>query len=435
MTHWEDHFSARTITADRAIDYIKKGDRLSYGHATGEPQLMGEALVRNQDILENVVVIHGLAMGPALYCGENVDHKKLAHETVFAGAKTRKAIAEGRSTFVPAHFSDVPILFRNGKIPISVAVIHVTLPDNHGYCSFGVSVDYEQAAVDAARLVIAEVNTNMPRTYGDSLIHVTDIDYFIMSDRAIYEMAKPEITDLEMAIGKHCSELIPDGACLQIGMGGIPNAIMEFLNDKNDLGIHTELISDGAMQLMQAGNITNKLKGVHTGKTVATFASGTKLLYEWLNNNPGVEFYPVDYINNSHVIGLNDNVVSINSAIQVDLMGQVCAETINGRQFSGIGGQFDFVRGSAWSKGGKSIIAMPASAKKGEISKIVPYFKPGDAVTTPRNDVDYVVTEFGAAALKGQNMQERARRLIAIADPKFRDELKAQYEQTYGYTI
>lgn len=434
MDDWKDYYASRTISPDQAVGYIKNGERISYGHATGEPQLMGEALVRNQNKLKDVVVVHGLAMGPALYCGENVDPGKLSHESVFAGSKTRKAISDGRATFVPAHFSDCPIMYRNGKMPITTAIIHVTPPDEHGYCSFGISVDYERAAVDAARMVIAEVNPNMPRTYGDTLIHVSEIDYFIMSDRAIYEMAKPEIAEVERAIGKHVAGLIEDGDCLQIGMGGIPNAIMEFLNEKNDLGIHSELISDGAMQLMQAGNITNKQKQVHTGKAVATFASGTKALYDWLNNNPSVEFYPVDYINNSHVISLNDNVVSINSAIQVDLMGQVCAETIKGRQFSGIGGQYDFVRGATWSRGGRSIIAMPSSVK-GTISKIVAVFQPGDAVTTPRNDVDYVVTEFGYAALRGQNMQERARRLIAISNPEFRDELREEYKRVYGFRL
>ncbi|MEA1960644.1 MAG: acetyl-CoA hydrolase/transferase C-terminal domain-containing protein [Bacillota bacterium] len=429
---WREYFDTRTISPGEAVALLQKGDRISYGHATGEPQIMSEAMVENQEKLEDVVVIHGLAMGPSLYCQEDVNPKWLRHETVFAGSKTRKAVHEGRATFVPMHFSDCPEAYRNGVVPITVAVIHVSVPDAHGYCSLGISVDYERAAVDAARLVIAEVNAQMPRTYGDSLIHVSEIDYFIKSDRKLHVMPKPGIGAVEEAIGKNIAGLVDDGACLQLGMGAIPNAIMGFLTDKNDLGIHTELISDGAMELIQSGNITNKYKAIHKNKAVATFASGTTELYEWLNENPGVEFYPVDYINNSHVISLNDNVFSVNSAIQVDLMGQVCAETIRGKQFSGIGGQMDFVRGAAWSKGGKSIIAMPATAKNGTISKIVPHFLPGDAITTPRNDVDYVVTEYGVAHLRGQHIAERAKRLIAIADPQFRDGLIEDFERVYG---
>lgn len=433
--NWLEHYQSHIVSAQEAVSHVQNGDRIAYGQATGEPQMFAEALIKRQGELKDVAVIHGLAMGPSVYCGKDVNPAEIYHETTFAGAKTRKAVHEGRATFVPMHFSDMPRYFSNGAFPITVAAIHVSPPDRYGFCSFGVSVDYERAAVETARLVVAEVNPNMPRTYGDSLVHVSEIDYFIESDRRIYEMPRPSIGETEQAIGKHIAGLVEDGACLQLGMGAIPNAIMGFLTDKNDLGIHTELISDGAMDLMKLGVVNNRRKQIHVGKSVATFASGTKELYEWLNANPWVEFYPVQYINNSHIISQNDNVFSVNSALQVDMQGQVCAETINAQQYSGIGGQMDFVRGAAWSKGGKSIIAMPATAKGGEISRIVTTFKPGDAVSTPRNDVDYVVTEFGVAHLKGKNIAERARRLIAIAHPDFRAELKDQFKVIYGTSL
>jgi 4-hydroxybutyrate CoA-transferase len=286
--------------------------------------------------------------------------------------------------------------------------------------------------MEKARLVVAEVNTNMPKTYGDSLVHVSQINFFVPSNRQLIEMKKPTIGEVESSIGKYVADMVEDGCTMQFGMGGIPNAIVGFLKEKNDLGIHSELISDGAMELMKSGNVTNRRKNIHVGKTVGTFCSGTRELYEWLDDNPAVEFYPVDYINNSHVIAQNDKVFSVNSALQADLMGQVCAETINGKQFSGIGGQMDFVRGASLSKGGKSVIAMPATAAKGKVSRIVAGLQAGDAVTTPRNDVDYIVTEYGIAHLAGVDIAERARRLIAIAHPQFRDQLKDEFVEIYG---
>lgn len=432
---WKDYYQSRIVTAEEAAAMIQDGDQISYGHATGEPQLFAPALLKREKELKGVAFVHGLAMGPAYYCDPKIDPECITHNTVFAGTNTRKAVQEGRAFFAPAHFSDCPDAFRSGLIPVDVAVIHVSPPDRFGYCSFGISVDYERAAVEAARLVIAEVNTKMPRTLGDTFIHVSEIDYFIPSDRPLIVMEKPKIGEVESAIGKHIAGLVGDGACLQLGMGAIPNAIMGFLTEKNDLGIHTELISDGAMELMEMGVINGKRKTLHPGKAIATFASGTTALYEWLNENPIVEFRPVDYVNNSHIISLNDNMISVNSALAVDLQGQVCAETINAKQFSGIGGQMDFVRGATWSKGGKSIIAMPATAKQGTISRIVATFQPGDAISTPRNDVDYVVTEYGVAHLRGQHIAERARRLIAIAHPDFRDELKEQFNAIYGLKL
>ncbi len=408
---------------------------MSYGHATGEPQLIAPALMKRSGELDNVTFVHGLTMGPALYCNEDVNLKNLKHESFFASTSTRKAVQDGRATFVPMHFSEMPHAFSNRITPIDVAILHISEPDKFGYCSFGICVDIQRVIVENAQLVIAEVNHNMPRTYGDTLVHVREIDYFVESDQLLYELEKPPITPIEVAIGKNIANLVEDGSCLQLGIGGIPNAIMSFLKDKNDLGVHTELISDGTMELMKAGVITGKKKTIHKNKAIATFAAGTTEFYEWLHKNPSIEFYPVDYVNNPHIIAQNEKMFSVNAALQVDLMGQSGAETINGLQFSGVGGQVDFVRGAKMAKGGKSIIAMPSTAKNGTISRIVAGFQPGDAITTSRNDIDYVITEYGVAALRGQNIHERARRLIAIADPKFRDELKDQFKDIYKLSL
>ncbi|NPV91131.1 MAG: acetyl-CoA hydrolase/transferase family protein [Firmicutes bacterium] len=432
---WNEYYKSRLITADEAAAKIKNGDRIVMGHGAGEPRLMPQALVKRQNELENVVVTHGIALGPGLYCQPDVDHNRIRLSTCFAGGSTRKAVQEGRAAFVAMHFSDVPKAYREKFLDINVAVTHVSPPDRYGYCSLGISVDYERAAIESADLVIAEVNINMPRTYGNTLVHVNDIDYFVESSQPLIVMSKPDVGPVEEAIGRHIASLVEDGATLQLGIGGIPNAILSFLRDKNDLGLHSELLSDGTMELIEAGVINGKRKTLHPCKALATFAAGTSELYKKLDGNPAVEFYPVEYINDSHVISLNDKMFSVNSAIQIDLLGQVCAETINAKQFSGIGGQMDFVRGACLSKGGKAVIAMPATAKNGTVSKIVAALQPGDAVTTPRNDVDYVVTENGIAHLRGQETRERARRLIAIADPKFRDELKSQFEHIYALKL
>lgn len=433
--NWQEYYASRTVSADEAALKIKDNDYIVYGHGCGEPILMAEAILKREKELNNVRFYHGIGMGPGLYCKPGVDPAHIKHVTVFAGKETRKAVQEGRADCISMHFSDMPINMRNGITPVTVSILHLAPPDKFGYCSMGINCDYERAALETAKLVIAEINPNMPRTFGDNLVHVSEIDYFVMSDRPIWTMAKPTIGETEKKIGAFIADMVEDGMTLQIGMGGIPNAIMEALGDKNDLGLHSELLSDGSMELIKAGVMTGKKKTLHPGKAVCTFASGTTELYEWLDYNPMVEFYPVDYINNSHVNSLNDNLLSVNSAISVDLMGQVCAETINAKQYSGIGGQMDFVRGATWSKGGKAIIAMPATTKHGTISKIVCNFQPGDAVSTPRNDVDYIVTEFGVAHLRGQSMSERARRLIAIADPNFRDQLKDDYAQVFGQKL
>lgn len=432
---WMDHYGSRQVTADEAAALIDRGNNIVTGHAAGEPQLFLEALVKRQNQLENVAIIHGLGLGPGIYCQPDIDPRHIYHHTVFGGTHTRKAIQEGRALFTPMHFSDLPKAYRDKTLRVDVAAVQLSPPDRYGYCSFGISVDYARAAVESASLVIAEVNPNMPRTCGNTLVHVTEIDYFVESERPLIEMRKPVIGPIEEAIGRHIAELIGDGSTLQLGMGSIPNAILGFLKNKNDLGLHSELLSDGTMELIEAGVINGKRKTLHRGKAICTFAAGTAELYRSLDGNPAVEFHPVEHTNDSQVISLNEKMISVNSALQVDLQGQVCAETVNARQLSGIGGQIDFFRGASLSKGGKAVIAMPATAKDGQISRIVAALQPGEAVTTSRNDVDYVVTEYGVVHLRGKEIQERARRLIAIAHPNFRKELKYQFGLIYGLKI
>ena len=318
-------------------------------------------------------------------------------------------------------------------MPLDVAMVMVSPPDENGMCSLGVSVDYTQEAVKQARTVIAQVNPQMPWTGPHSLVRVEDLDCIVEHEAPLIELQPPKIGEIERAIGEHCASLIPDGATLQLGIGAIPDAVLLFLKDKKDLGIHSEMFSDGVVALAEAGVITNAKKTLHPGKFVVTFLMGTRRLYDFVDHNPDVDMYPVDYVNNPFIIAQNDNLISINSCVQVDLMGQVASETIGPRQISGVGGQVDFVRGASASKGGVSIMAMPATVK-GKISKIVPLLDEGAAVTTSRNDVDYIVSEYGVAALKGQTLRQRARNLIEIAHPDFRDGLKAEFERRFHCT-
>ena len=328
-------------------------------------------------------------------------------------------------------FFRVPALFKE-DLPVDVALIQVSIPDEHGFCSFGVSNDYTKPAAKYAKLVIAEVNNKMPRTMGDSFIHVSEIDYIVESNHQIIELKPPKIGDVEKAIGEHCASLIEDGSTLQLGIGAIPDAVLLFLKDKKDLGIHSEMISDGVVELVEAGVITNKAKTIHPGKIVVTFLMGTQRLYDFVNNNPMVEMYSVDYVNDPTVIMKNSKMISINSCVQVDLMGQVASETVGLKQISGVGGQVDFVRGSNMCIDGKSIMAMSSTAAQGKISKIVPLLDEGSAVTTGRNDVNYVVTEYGIAKLKGKNLKNRARALINIAHPDFKDGLVLEFEKRFN---
>lgn len=426
---WNTWYRDHLCTPQEAVTKIKSGDRLVVAHATGEPSRIIDAMVANAAQYQNVEIVHMTAMGKAAYCQpEYVTN--FHHNGLFLGASTRAAVAEGRADYTPVYFSEIPDLLRERLHP-NVALVHVSPPDQHGYCSLGISVDYTKAAAEAADLVIAQVNPQMPRTLGDCFLHVTQIHCLVEQDAPLIELAPPKISDVERAIGQNVAQLVRDGDTLQLGIGAIPDAVLLFLKEKNDLGIHTEMFSDGVVELVEAGVITNKKKTLHRGCSVATFLMGTRRLYDYVDNNPAVAMYPVDYVNDPYVIRQNDNLVSINSCVQIDLMGQVVSTSAGLRQISGVGGQVDFVRGANMSKGGRAIMALPSTAKAGTISKILPFLDQGSAVTTTRNEVNYVVTEYGIAQLKGKTLRQRAEALIAIAHPDFRDALEDEFRRRF----
>jgi len=427
---WKETYKGRLTTAQEAVRKIKSGDRVVVGHATGSPEVLIRAMLDNKDAYENVEIVHMVAMGPSEYClPENSSH--FIHNSLFAGATTRKAIHDGRAVFTPSHFSQIPRLFTEKILPVDVTLCMLSTPDEHGYCSFGISVDYTKPAAESSRIVIAEVTPHMPRTLGDAFIHVSDIDYIVECDSRPIELKPPEIGPIDEAIGGYCAELIRDGDCLQLGIGAVPDSMLGFLTDKRDLGIHTEMFSDGVVDLVNRGVITCARKNFHPNKMVATFFMGTEKLYRFIHNNPKVEMFTVDYTNNPAIIARNDNVVSINSSLQVDLTGQAASESIGYKQFSGTGGQADFVRGAAWSKGGRSIIAFHSTAAKGKLSRIVPRLDEGATVTTTRTDIHYIVTEYGIADMRGKSVHQRADALINIAHPDFRSDLKKEFLAVY----
>ena len=432
---WKKHFEANKVTAEEAAKKIKSGDGIVLTHASGEPGLLMKALKDRQNEIEGVTIFHGLSYGPGHHVAEDLNPESVRHESMFVGSATRKSAADHRTYMKPMHFSDSYYNIKNGLIKCDVAAMHVSPPDRFGYCSFGVSCDYERIAVDTAKTVIAEVNPNMPYVFGKSFVHVSEIDYFIESNEPILTVAESVIGEKEEAIGKLIADEIPDGSTLQIGVGAMPDAVMNFLSHREDLGIHTEMITTGSKMLIESGAVTNKYKNINTGVSVASFAGGTPELYEWLNENPMVEFWPIHYTNDARTISKIDNMMSVNSALEVDLMGQVCAEAIGIKQYSGIGGQMDFVRGATWAKGGKSFIALTSTAKGGTVSRISAALAPGTTVSTSRNDVDNIVTEYGIAALRGQTLPERAKRLIAVAHPDFRDQLREDFEKVYGFKL
>ncbi len=428
---WKSDYEAKRTSAAEAMKCVKSGDRVVFAHACGEPLELVDALVARAAELEHVEINHMVAMGKGEYCKPELA-RSFFHKSLFVGASSRDAVKDGRGDYIPVFFHEIPRLFSEGYLTPDVALIHVSPPDAHGFCSFGVSVDYTKPAAEAAQTVVAQVNPNMPRTHGDSFIHVSEIDIIVESEQQIIELQPPRIGPVEEAIGKHIAGLVEDGSCLQLGIGGIPDAVLLFLHEKNDLGIHSEMFSEGVVDLYNEGVITNRNKSINRDKMVANFLMGTRRLYDFVDDNPAVNMFPVNITNDPYLIGQNDRVVAINSAIQVDLMGQVVADTMGAVQFTGIGGQVDFVRGAARSQGGKAIIALPATAKKGAVSRIVAALSPGTAVTTMRADVDYIVTEHGVAHLRGMGLRERAEALIEIADPAFRDQIREEAATVYG---
>ncbi len=420
--NWKDLYKKKLTSVEEAVKVVCPGDRVAFSHCAGESLTLSQALVERAPHLDNVTIIHFLMLGPNRFCDPGME-RHFSHISLFTGASARAAVNSGRADFIPCFFSEVPRLFREGYLPVDVAMLNLSPPDEHGFMSFGVAVDYTKIAASVAGTVVAAVNPRMPRTLGDSFIHVSEVDYLVEIEEPVIEVPLPAIGPVEEAIGRHVASLIEDGATLQLGIGAIPDATLKFLTNKIDLGIHTEMFSDGVVDLVEAGVITNEAKSIHRGKLIATFLMGTRRLYDFVHDNPAVEMHTVDYTNDPLVIGRNSKIISINSAIQVDLTGQVCADSIGFTHYSGVGGQVDFVRGAARSPGGKSIIVLPSTAVEGQISRICVALTEGAGVTTTRNDVHYVVTEYGIADLRGKSFRQRAEALIAISHPDFRREL------------
>jgi acyl-CoA hydrolase len=420
--NWLDNYKSKLTTAAEAVQMVKTGDRVYYAGNAAIPQALVRALAERKDELKHVQLNHVLLLGDDPLSAPGME-KHFRHNSLFVGPADRKAVNDGRADYVPIFLHQIPRLFSQGIVPLDVAMVMVSPPDEHGFMSLGVETLASKAACRAAKAVIAQVNAQMPRVLGDSFLHVSRVEAIVEHTERLPTLVSKPATEVEQAIGANIVPLIEPGATVQMGIGGIPDAVYAALDGPLDLGIHTEMISDGAMQAIMRGVVTGNAKSLHPGKVVITFALGSDTLYEYLDNNPFIEAHPVEYVNDPVVASQNDNLVAINSAVEVDLTGQVCSDSIGPYIYSGFGGQVDFIRAAARSKGGKPIIAIPSSAKRGEMSRIVPFLKHGAGVVTSRADVHYVITEHGVANLFGKNLRERAEALINIADPKFRDEL------------
>ncbi len=428
-------YSRKLTTSDEAVKKIKSGDNLVVQPGCAVPHELIRAMVRRKDSLENVTIYHILIVGELPYVNPGME-KHFKHKAFFTGANARKAVQEGRAEFIPIFLSEVPLLFKRNIINVDVALINVSPPDEHGFCSYGVDVGTIKTAADKAKIIIAQINSEMPRSLGDSFIHINKIHHIVEHSESIQELPQvdpntsEEMLQIYDAIGKNTAELIEDGSTLQMGIGAIPDSVMKYLRDRRNLGVHTEMFSDGIVNLVEEGIINGEEKTIHRGKIIAGFVLGTKRLFKFIDNNPVIEFHPQEYVNDPFIIAQNKKMVAINSAIEIDITGQVCADSIGTKIFSGIGGQVDFIRGAAHSEGGKPIIALPSITKDGEVSRIVPQLNPGAGVVTSRGDVHYVITEYGVAYLFGKSLKERARELIRIAHPKFRDELTKYAKET-----
>jgi len=420
---WHDQYRAKVRTAAEAVRVVRSGDRVYYGGNAAIPQALVRALAERRDELRDVQLSHVLLLGD-----DPLSHPDMAghfrHNSLFVGPADRAAVNDGRADYVPIFLHQIPRLFTEGLVPLDVAMVMVSPPDEHGFVSLGVETLASKAACRAARAVVAQVNERMPRVLGDSFLHVSRLQAIVEHTEPLPTLESSPATDAERAIGRHVVELIEPGATVQMGIGGIPDAVYAAIDGPLDLGIHTEMISDGAMRAIERGAVTGNRKSLHPGKVVITFALGTTALYEFLDNNPLIEAHPVEYVNDPVVASRNDRLVAVNSAIEVDLTGQVCSDSIGQRIYSGFGGQVDFIRAAARSQGGKPIIAIPATAQSGKMSRIVPLLKAGAGVVTSRADVHWIVTEHGAVNLFGRNLRERAELLIGIAAPQFRPELE-----------
>jgi 4-hydroxybutyrate CoA-transferase len=427
QTNWQTTCQSRLTTPDEAVKVIKSGDRVFLTGNASVPLPLLDALVRRAPQLQNVEICHPLTICPADYVAPAMaGHLRI--NSMFISANVRRAVNEGRADFTPVMLSEFPLLFKNGHLPLDVALIHISPPDANGFCSMGAESGLTISAAEVAKVVIAQVNEQMPRTLGDTAIHIDKIHYIVPCDTPLFEMPMGDDVDQVVVeqIAAHIAKLIPDGATMQLGIGALPNAVLKFLFDKRDLGVHSELISDGVIDLVEAGVVNGARKTLHPGKIICGFLLGTRRLYEWVNNNPLVELRRTEYVNDPFVVAQNEHMVAINSAIEIDLTGQVCADSIGPKMHSAVGGQLDFIYGASRSKGGVPIIALPSTSQLRDgtvVSKIVPMLKPGAGVVTSRNHVHFVVTEFGVAALYGRTVRQRTQALIKIAHPQFRDEI------------
>jgi 4-hydroxybutyrate CoA-transferase len=423
--HWLELYRRRVTTADEAVKAIRSGDHVWIHSGCSNPEELLSAMVARAGELEGVEVSHILTLGTADYVKPEYAGS-FRHRALFTGPNVRDAVNEGRADFVPVHLHQIPRLIHEGILQVDVALIHISPPDEHGFCSYGVEVGCTKAAAERAKTVIALVNKRMPRALGDAFINVSKLTHVVEVDRdpLVISMSTP-LTETAKAIGQNVAALIEDGATLQMGIGEIPDGVLLHLKDKRNLGIHTELFSDGLVDLVESGVVTNEEKTLHRGKTVASFGLGGRRTFEFIDNNPFVEFHPTDYVNDPYVISQNEKMVAINSALSVDITGQVCADSLGSAIYSGFGGQVDFIRGAARSKGGKPIIAMPSVACRGTVSRVCDVLAEGSGVVTTRADVHYVVTEHGVASLFGKSLRERAAELIAVAHPDFRADLRS----------
>ena len=427
--YWEPGYRKKVQTADDALRCVQSGMRVYIQPGCAEPETLVEALMRRGSHVRDVEIVHMMTMGAAPYVApEMAGHFR--HNAMFIGSNVREAIRDGRADYTPIYLSEIEQLFESGIMPIDVALLELSPPDKHGFCSFGIGVDTSLTAAKCAKFVVAQINDQMPRTYGDSFIHVNDIDAVVESSRPLCALKPVVITDMHNAIARNVASLIEDGSVLQTGIGGIPDAVLPFLMDRKDLGIHSELVSDGVVPLVEAGVITGARKQCKPRKIILGFALGSRRLFDFVDNNPVFEFHPTAYTNDPALIAQNDNMVAINSALQIDLTGQVCSDSIGSQFYSGIGGQVDFLRGASRSKGGKPIIAIASTAKDGSLSRIVPTLSTGAGVVTSRGLIRYVVSEYGVAYLHGKTIRQRAQALIDIAHPKFREGLYEFCEKT-----
>ncbi len=429
----DPNWKSRAVSADEAAAYIKNGMRVFIHGAAATPTPLIASLCKRPD-LENVTLYHLHLLGDIPFASAS-QQGRFFSVSLFTGSDLRKPIEEGRADFMPIFLGDIPRLFASGTIRLDAAIVQLSPPDRHGFCTLGTSVDAARSAADSARMVIAEINDQMPRTYGNTAVRFDRITAFIHTDRPLIEHPTSPETSVEARMGELIADIIEDGATLQIGIGNIPDAVLSRLHDKHDLGVHTEMFSDRVVDLVEAGVITNRLKKVHPNRITTSFVNGSRRLFDFVDDNPTVEFHPCDRTNDTALIRQNDKFVAINAALEIDLTGQVCADSLGHRIYSGIGGQMDFIHGAALSKGGKPVIAIPATAARGTVSRIVPELKPGAGVVTTRGHVHWVVTEFGAVNLNGKTLRERGEALISIAHPDFRSELRNSFARIRHFVL